>query len=297
MTTPREAAPDRIHNIGYRRYDGARLGAGYARFSLFTHSLRGSYGLGRSGKSKVLPFGLFGVMAIPAVVMVAVASTTGMDELMMDYRSYGLTMQPVLGLYVALAAPQMVSLDLRFKTMPLYFARPIARADYVLAKYAALSASLFLFVGVPITVAYAGGLLAELGFADQTTAYLRGLVVTAVLAVLHAGIGLLVASLTPRRGFGVAAIIAVLTIPFFAVNALQVTASEQGSTGAVGWLAVFSPGTLLDAFQSSLLGGESGFIDGITPSVAAGTVCLLVIAGLAVSCHLLLLRRYRKAGL
>ncbi|GAB2894070.1 ABC transporter permease [Streptomyces mayteni] len=295
--TPPPAQDARIHNIGYRPYEGERLGAGYARLSLFVHSLRGAFGLGRSARSKVLPFGLFAIMCFPAVVMVAVAVMTGLDEMPIKYQGYGLAMQPILGLYIALAAPQMVSLDLRFRTIPLYFSRPMAPGDYVRAKFAALSAAIFLFVAIPLTIAYAGGLLAELGFADQSSGYLRGLVAAAVLAVTHAGVALVVASRTPRRGFGVAAIVAVLTVPFFAVTAVQEIAGQQGESTAIGWLGLFSPGSLMDGLQSAFLGGTSGFPHEQGPSTAAGVGYLLVTAGLVVLCHVLLVRRYRKAGL
>ncbi|MGK5533852.1 ABC transporter permease [Streptomyces sp. URMC 129] len=287
----------RIHDIGYRHYDGARLGRGYARRSLVVHSLRGAYGLGRPARAKVLPFGLFTITALPAIVMVAVAITTGLDELPIEYTRYALYMQPIIGLYLALAAPQMVSLDLRFKTIPLYFSRPIGRNDYVVAKFAALSLALFLFVSVPLVIAYAGGLLGELGFADQTSGFARGLVAAAVFAVLHAAIALLVASLTPRRGFGVAAVIATLTIPYVAVSAVQVVANEQGSAEAIGWLGLFSPGTLMEGFQAKFLGGTSEFPDHFMPSDAVGAGYPLVITALVGLCYHLLTRRYRRAGL
>ncbi|MEO3751783.1 ABC transporter permease subunit [Streptomyces sp. B6B3] len=302
MTSPPEQAsqarPDaRIHDIGYRRYGGDRLGSLYARRSLFVHSLRGAYGIGRSARSKILPFVLFGVMAAPAVVMVAVAVSTGLDELPVEYTSYGLFMQPIFGLYLALAAPQMVSLDLRYKTIPLYFSRPITHTDYVVAKVAALTSALFLFVAVPVTIAYAGGLLAKLGFVDQTTAYARGLVATAVFALLHAVIAVLTASFTPRRGFGVAAIIAVFTVPYFAVTAVQAVATEQGNPDVVGWLGLFSPGSLLDGLQSAFLGGESNFPDQVEVTGAAGPAYLLVTGAIIVVCYALVQRRYRNVGL
>ena len=78
LRTPAAASGDqtRIHNIGYRNYDGPRLGRAYARRSLFSQTLRGAYGLGRSAKSKVLPMLLFVVMCVPAAIMVAVAVAT-----------------------------------------------------------------------------------------------------------------------------------------------------------------------------------------------------------------------------
>jgi ABC-2 type transport system permease protein len=297
-SVPDARTPDaRIHDIGYRHYEGERLGAGYARRSLFAHSLRGAYGLGRSARSKVLPIGLFVIMCIPALVMVGGAMIADLDELPVEYTGYALFMQPILGLYLALAAPQMVSLDLRYKTIPLYFSRPLDRADYVLAKFAALTTAIFLFVGIPLVISYAGGLLAELGVADQTSGFARGLVATAVYAVLHAALALLIASLTPRRGFGVAAIIASLTVPYFAALSVMVVANEQGSPDAVGWLGLFSPGTLLDGFQAKFLGGTSSFPDELVPSDAAGALYPVVMAGVIALCYFLLTRRYRKAGL
>ncbi|RMI42999.1 ABC transporter permease subunit [Streptomyces triticirhizae] len=287
----------RIHNIGYRNYTGERLGISYARRALFTHSLRGSFGLGRSARSKVLPMGLFAIMMAPAVVMVAIAAFVGLDELPIEYTSYALFMQPIVGLYVALAAPQMVSLDLRFKVTPLYFSRPIERRDYVVAKYAALCCAIFLFVALPLVLAYVGGLLADLGFAEQTRGFAQGMALSVLFALLHAALALWVASLTPRRGFGVAAVIGVLTIPYFAVTALQAVAYEQGSENAVGWIGLFSPGSLIDGIQSSFLDGRSGYPYEQTPTDGAGFALLAMAILVTVVCYLLLGRRYRKAGL
>ena len=50
-----------IHDIGYQRYTGPRLGRGYITRSLYVHSLRSAFGLGRSGKAKVFPFIVVGL--------------------------------------------------------------------------------------------------------------------------------------------------------------------------------------------------------------------------------------------
>ncbi|WP_254878652.1 ABC transporter permease subunit [Streptomyces sp. NA04227] len=296
----RASAPtdqSRIHNIGYRHYDGPRLGRAYARRSLFVQSLRGAYGLGRSARSKVLPMILFGVMVLPAAIIVAVAVTTDMNKLPVDYREYAIVLQAVIALYLASQAPQAVSLDLRFKTVPLYFSRPIEHRDYVQAKFAALSAALFALTAMPVTVLYVGALLGKLDFVDQTKGFAQGLVAVAVLSLLLAGIGLVVSAATPRRGFGVAAVIALLTIPYGAVSTVQTIAQESGSPGAIAWLGLFSPISLIDGLQSAFLGAESNFPDSAGPSNAVGVVYLLVVVGVIAGCYALLVRRYRKAGL
>ncbi|MEU6222155.1 ABC transporter permease [Streptomyces sp. NPDC047042] len=296
--TPAQAgAQSRIHNIGYRSYDGPRLGRAYARRSLYSQSLRGAYGLGRSVKSKVLPMVLFAVMCAPAAIMVAVAVATKATKLPVEYTNYAVIMQAVIGLYVASQAPQAVSRDLRFKTVPLYFSRPIETADYVRAKFAALASALFLITAVPLVVLYAGALLAKLDFADQTAGFLQGLVSVALLSLLFAGIGLVISAVTPRRGFGIAAVIAVLTISYGAVSTLQAIADAQGSTSAVPWIGLFSPITLIDGVQTAFLGATSAYPGGTGPGTGEGVVFLLAVLGLIAGSYGLLMRRYRKVGL
>ncbi|MFD7436932.1 ABC transporter permease [Streptomyces sp. NPDC059861] len=287
----------RIHNIGYRTYDGPRLGRSYATRSLYSQSLRGSYGLGRSVKSKVLPMLLFVVMCVPAAIMVAVAVATKSNDLPVDYTRYAIIMQAVISLYIASQAPQSVSRDLRFKTVPLYFSRPIETADYVRAKYAALASALFILTAAPLLVLYVGALLAKLDFADQTKGFAQGLVSVALLSLLFAGIGLVIASVTPRRGFGIAAVIAVLTISYGAVSTLQAIADAQGTSGSIAWIGLFSPVTLIDGVQSAFLGAESAFPGGVGPTNGEGVVYVVVALGLIAASYGLLIRRYKKVGL
>jgi len=295
VTQPGEQT--RIHNIGYRNYDGPRLGRAYARRSLYSQSLRGAYGLGRSVKSKILPMLLFVVMCVPALIMVAVAVATKAKDLPVDYTRYAVIMQAVIGLYVASQGPQAVSRDLRFKTVPLYFSRPIETADYVRAKYAALASALFILTAAPLIVLYVGALLAKLDFADQSKGFGQGLASVALLSLLFAGIALVISAVTPRRGFGIAAVIAALTISYGAVSTVQAIAFERSSSGAVPWLGLFSPITLIDGVQTAFLGASSAFPGQVGPSSAQGLVYLAVVLALIVGCYGLLMRRYRKAGL
>ncbi|MER5683349.1 ABC transporter permease [Streptomyces sp. NPDC005134] len=288
----------RIHNIGYRAYDGPRLGRSYARRSLYSQSLRGSFGLGRSAKSKVLPMLLFGVMCMVALITVAVAMVApDATKLMMKYTDFAIYLQAVIGLFIASQAPQSVSRDLRFKSVPLYFSRPIERADYVVAKYAAMASALFILTVTPLLVMYVGALLAKFDFADQTKWFGQGVASVTLLSVLFAGLGLVVAALTPRRGFGVAAVIAVLTISYGAVSTVQAIAWETGSAGAVQWLGLFSPITLIGGVQTAFLGATSAFPGGEGPGAGTGVVYLIVVLALVAGSYAVLMRRYRRVGL
>ena len=87
----RAARTGAIHDIGYRHYDGPRLGASYIRRSLFVETLRGAFGLGRSARSKVMPFLLLAVMVLPAWSSGIVTSYVGLDELPVGYTEYVIT--------------------------------------------------------------------------------------------------------------------------------------------------------------------------------------------------------------
>ncbi|MFI8910760.1 ABC transporter permease [Streptomyces sp. NPDC053513] len=292
-------APDttRIHNIGYRSYDGPRHGRAYARRSLFSQSLRGAYGLGRSAKSKVLPMLLFAVMCVPALIIVAISVYTKADKLFMEYTQYAVYLQLVIAVFLASQAPQSVSRDLRFRTVPLYFSRPIERVDYVLAKYGAMASALFILTATPLLILWIGSMLAKMDFAEQAKLFGQGLVSVAVLSVLFAGVGLVMAALTPRRGFGVAAVIAVLTISYGAVSTLQGISYATENTGSIVWLGLFSPLTLVIGLQNAFLGAPASFPGEMEVGAGAGAVYLLVVLGLVVACYGILMRRYRKVGL
>jgi ABC-2 type transport system permease protein len=288
----------RIHDIGYRGYDGPRLGRAYARRSLFAHSLRGAYGLGRSAKSKVLPMILLAAICLPALILVAVTVFADLDKLPLDFTRYAVVLQAVITLFVASQAPQSVSRDLRFKTTPLYFSRPIERFDYVAAKYAALSVALFLLTALPLLILSLGALLAKLSFGHQTAGFAKGLVSVILLSLLFSGIGLVIAAVTPRRGFGVAAVIALFAITYAAVSSIQGVAASQEKYDVIGWIGLFSPITLVDGFQTWFLGAQSAFPHHSgPPNAAAGLVYLLVLLGVIAGCFTLLMRRYEKVGM
>lgn len=241
---------------------------------------------------------LLATMCAPALIMVAVAIFADRNDLPVAYTRYAVVLQAVITLFVAAQAPQAVSRDLRFKTTPLYFSRPIERVDYVAAKFAALTVAIFLLTALPLVILYVGALLAKLSFAHQTAGFGKGLVSVLLLSLLFAGIGLVIAAVTPRRGFGVAAVIAVFVISYAAVSAVQGVAATQEKYDVIGWLGLFSPITLVDGFQTWFLGASSAFPHGSGPANAGiGILYLLVLVAVVTGTFGLLMNRYRKVGL
>ncbi|MGW2249556.1 ABC transporter permease [Kitasatospora sp. NPDC001660] len=284
-----------IHDIGYRGYHGPRLGRAYATRSLFTQSLRAAYGLGRSGKSKVLPMLVLGVLTVPAVIMVAIALATKAARLPLDYPRYLSSFGLIVSIFLASQAPVLLSRDLRYHTVPLYFSRPITRGDYVRAKFAAMFCAQFLLMAAPLVVLYAGALLGRLDFAHNTEHFLIGLVAAGLYAVVPTSVALVIAAATPRRGFGVAGIMGYLTISSAVVAILTGIAAGPGRTvrDSARWTALLSPNDLVESLTNQLF--DLGGGDGMRAPGALGTaVFVAVAAGTAAGAYGLLLRRYRS---
>jgi ABC-2 type transport system permease protein len=285
-----------IHDIGYRHYDGPRLGAAYIARSLFLHSLRGAFGVGRSVRSKVTPLLLLAVMVVPALIIVAVAVITNANGLPLEYTSYAVRLQVVVTVFVAAQSPQSVSHDLRFRVVPLYFSRPLTRTAYVQAKLLAMSSALFGLLAVPLLVLYAGALLAEMPLWSNTRDVALALVGAALLAVVLASFGLVVAAFTPRRGLGVAAVVAVLLVLAAVAAVVQGVASDEGNTTVAGWAGLISPFSLVDGVQVWALGAESSAQEA-PPGTYGGPVFAAAAAALVAACYGLLMLRYRRVSL
>ena len=284
-----------IHDIGYRHYDGPRLGPAYVRRSLFVDTLRGAYGLGRSARSKVMPVLLLGIMVLTAVVVGIVTSyVTVLDALPIGYTAFVVTMQVVVTVYVGSQAPAVVSRDLRYRTSALYFSRPLSRQQYVQAKYAGMSAALFLLLGLPITLLLVGALLAELPVREQVPDYLRAMVGAALHAVVLAGIGLVVAAMTPRRGLGVAAVVGVLIVLTGVQGTVRGLAEVFGNDTFSAYTGLLSPFTLVDGVVAGVLGAESS-VGREPPGAVGAAVYAVVTVLLVVGCYAALVARYRKA--
>ncbi|MFZ0158244.1 MAG: hypothetical protein WAL50_04370 [Kineosporiaceae bacterium] len=283
-----------IHDIGYRHYTGARLGRAAIAGSLYLDSLRGAFGLGRSARSKIMPLLLLATVCLPALVIAIIVNVTGGDTLPIPLTSYAVLVSVPVSLYVAGQAPASVSRDLRFRVISLYFSRPLLRSDYVGAKFAAMATAVLALLCVPLLLLYGGALLAGIPAGDTTLELLQAVTGAAVLALMLAGIALLIASVTPRRGLGVAAVIAVLLVLAGVQGAAQGLASADGRQDVATWTTLLSPVSLVDALQGWAFGVDPA--GGLAPHGAAGLVFLAVAAAVIAGTYLLMILRYREVS-
>jgi ABC-2 type transport system permease protein len=283
-----------IHDLGYRPYTGTRLGPAAIARSLFVTGFRNTFGLGRSGKSKVLPFVLLGLNIVPAVVIGAVMVVGGLDELPIGYAEYASTTQVLLGVFVASQAPVLFSRDIRHGTISLYLARPLRSTAYAVARWASLLAATLAFLLAPVLILYAVALLAELDVTDQT----RDVGVAAGLAVLLAlavtGVAGLIASWSTRRGFAVVATIALLVIANGVVSVVQAIAQEESGNPRVGEIAgLLSPYSLYRGLMGAWTDAEAPTPPSSTGMELAYVAVLLVLSA---GCLAALVARYRRVA-
>jgi ABC-2 type transport system permease protein len=253
---PRESATGAIYDLGYRGYDGPRLGRRAAFATLFWASLRAAFGLGRSGRSKVVPWGLTAIMIVPAAVAGAIQAIAPGGLSPFNYDNYLWDLQPILALFVAAQAPELVSSDQRNHVLSLYFSHALARNDYALAKFGAMAAALFVLALAPLLVILLASILASpdvTGAAGDQLGNLPQIVgAPLIYAVPLAALGMAIASFTPRRAYATGAIIAV-----FLVSAAVGGILSEAGRGRLSLVApLINPFVLLDGTRDWLVGAS-----------------------------------------
>jgi ABC-2 type transport system permease protein len=290
-----------IHDLGYRHYDGPRLGrAGIIR-ALSWHSLRSAFGIGRGAKAKIVPLLTFIIMCLPAVANAIAAARGGGRVVPYDtyvFRLRGL----VMVIFVAAQAPELVSRDLRSHVLPLYLCRPMRRLDYPLAKLAAFTVACLALVEIPLLLLYLGTIVSASGGAavwSQTRALIPGLLMGVLWAVLFASIGLALASLTGRRAYATGAIAIYFFLTWSLASILIGVGGGRGdAAGAAAPLAarlagLISPVTVLEGVRQ-WLGGTS--VSPVPPPGSVGVLYGVMFVVLMAASLGGLAARYRKAG-
>jgi ABC-2 type transport system permease protein len=278
-----------IHDIGYQRYAGPRLGRRYVFGSLYVHGLRTAFGLGRSAKAKIFPWFVLGVVFLTGVILAAVR--TQIPDAGVTYTAFADMMAWLVVFFVAVVAPELVSRDLRAGVLPLYFSRPLRRSDYAYAKLAALATAVWLLLGAPQIVMF---LIAAFSVDNMSQFWTEvgdvgpGLLYAAMWACVFAGIGLLVASLTGKRAFAAGGIVGVFLMTTPIVGVVSVMPSQTMNELAL----LFSPASLVFGVGVWMFGSPDGN-DDIGPF---GPLYLVVMIGLVAGCVALLQARYRKVA-
>jgi ABC-2 type transport system permease protein len=289
-----------IHDIGYRHYDGPRLGRAAITRALTWHSFRSAFGLGRGARAKIVPVAALAVLALPAVISAALSAHG--DPRLFGYESYVPELRTlVIILFAAAQAPELVSRDIRSKVLPLYFARPARPVDYPLAKYLAFSGACLVLIESPLLVMYIGTVASLHGgkaVLGETRMFAAGLGIGAIWAVTIAAFALTGASITGRRAFASGGVAIPLVLSYTMAELLiLIQGGNPFPHTSGGWAAgLLSPFTLLDGVRL-WLAGNGDTPDQAMPPGFTGSLYALVLATLTAAALAALSSRYRKASL
>jgi ABC-2 type transport system permease protein len=245
-----------IYDIGYRRYDGPRLGRSGAIGAVIGAGVRAVFGFGRSGRSKIIPWGAVILAVMPAIVAVAIRVLAG--EIIPDiysYENYLWQIGGLFGIFLAAQAPELVVNDIRYRVLPLYFSRPMSRFDYVAAKLAALALGLLSLTLAPVLILFLGRVLAAedvVAALGDEIGSLPAIVGSGVIhAVVLASLGLAICSLASRRAYAAGAVLAI----FLVGGVISEILRESG--GAFDdWAPFLNPLSIIDGARQWLFGGE-----------------------------------------
>lgn len=290
MGTP---AASEIYDIGYRGYDGPRLGRVYATWSLFLASLRAAFGLGRPARAKIAPWGLSAIAVIPAGVSLAISASVGAEFSPFSYDNYLWQMQAIFGLFVAAQAPELVGGDQRHRVLALYFSHALERLDYVIAKLGALIVALFIVMGVPMLILFFGRILSATdvvaAFGDELGSVPQVIGAPLLHAVGVGAVALAIAAFSPRRAYATGAIIALFIVGSGVAEA--VAFGTDGPLRDIGPL--INPFVWLDGTRDWLLGGRVAESPVARGGLALSTYGLITLVVVGVSIGLTVWR-YRR---
>jgi ABC-2 type transport system permease protein len=254
-----------IYDLGYRSYDGPRLGRGSAVRALFAHAIRTCFGIGRGGRAKIPPFVLAGLAILPAVIAVgfaALAAQAGPGGEAIEqaspirYESYYGLVGILVMLFCAGQAPELFGRDQRYGVLPLYFSRVLTRSDYALAKVFGLIAVVGAVMLAPYVVLFVGRVFVAAdpitGLRDEIDALPKFVAQAVLVAALLGGLASLISSWTPRRAYAIAAIIAVFIIP--PIIAAILGGSSLSNQDITRIAVLLSPGDILDGTNAAIFG-------------------------------------------
>jgi len=285
-----------IYDIGYRGYDGPRLGRRHAFTTLFVQAFRAMFGIGRPGRAKIVPAFCLALPAITALIIVAMtafASRFGISDLAVlpGHPEMAGAVGTFAVILVAVQAPELLGRDIRYRVLSLYFSRALIRTDYALAKLAALSAAVLLLLLVPHLILTIGAMLLTsdvLGaLGREAGRWPAVLGSTLVTSLGMAGPALVIAAFIARRAYATVAIFALFIVPGIIVAVILVL-----DLGAVSrYVVLLDIGTVLDAANAWLFHVAPAEVwpTGTVP-LSLGFVASIVIA---LGASAVLVQRYR----
>lgn len=287
-----------IFDRGYAHYDGRRRGRRGAVTSLIGFSMKRAMGIRKSWTAKVMPFILYVAATIPLIVMIGILAVfrsmgqAGDFGEFASYSGYFSAIFGMLGLFVAICAPEMICVDRHERTLPLYFSRAINRGDYVFAKIVAMTLLAMTMTALPGALLWLGRQLTEdqarQAMVDNIGDLWKVLVLGALTSLMYGTIGLMISSFTNRKGVAIAIIL---------IGFLVLAGVAHGLAAALvdydwsRWLLLMDVTVVVTALSNHFFNDVSGntFIERLD---ITQTQAILIILAISLVASLILRWRY-----
>ncbi len=287
-----------VYDLGYKPYEGQRLGRSGAIRAMIKDGLRRTFGIRRKARKKIYPWGLVVLAFLPAIVFVGLAFALSSfapdaESPFGGHAQYISLVGTVIILFVASAAPNLLIPDREEGVLAVYSSRPMTASDYILGRTGALAAVAAAFFFLPNLIMYIGfaaldadGLAASL--IDNLDDLVKVLLTMLAYVVGYGAPALLVSTYAKRTGPAAGTYLAIVFItPLFAemFRALDITGARYG--------------TLISVLQHPEVVRNWVFDEaqGTVPMSAVGFepwASVLFIAVLGAATMYLMTRRYRR---
>ena len=281
-----------ILDRGYRRYEGERSGVFGAIRSVTWHSIRSVLGLGRSARHKIFPVISILIAYLPALVFVGIAALLPVDLVaegaLPSYADYVGFIGLAIVLFCGLVAPEVLVRDRRDGMLGLYLSTPLRRDTYLVAKGAAVMATLTMVtLGPPLLllIAYTIEGSGPGGLGDWLVLFVRIVVSGIAISAVFAAVSLAAASLTDRRAFASVGVILLLIGSSAVVSALVEGATMSSNLRMFDLLSM--PFELVQRVY-----GNPGDYPELSTTLVAGSS-----AGWVISATALVWWRYRRLAI
>jgi len=282
-----------IYDLGYQRYDGARLGRGYSFRTLWWYSVKAAFGSGRGEQARRVPILVAAITFLPALVQVGVASASGMINFI-SYGNYLEFASYAIALFVAAQAAELLVNDKQNGTLALYLSRPIGATDYALAKLAALTTATVVIVMGPQLLLFLGRVFLPdkpwTAFKEEWMKLLPIVGGSLLVSFFFAAIALALSSFAMRRAFASASVIA-----FFLLTPALYAVADTITTGALRrWVVMINPVLVVSGYSKWLFELEASRRSVVGRADLPGQAYFWVVLGASLVASGVLLSRYRK---
>ena len=288
-----------VYDLGYKPYEGERLGRRGARRTIFWDGVRRVLGIRRKARRKVLPWLLVTIAMLPPIAFVGISFFIPIDQSDVistaqqhsDFMGLGGT---IVMLFAALAAPELLIPDRKDGVLEMLASRPITPSDYIITRFFSLVAVVGTFLLIPQFVLYIG-MAATLGdgfvqgLVDNAGNIPRILAAASVYVIAFVPLGFVVASVANRKAIASAVYLAIMISLTGFAEALVREATVTGGR----WMALIAPISTADAANAWIFGQEdaNSLLAVADFHPFAGLVALILI-GVAASAFAL--ARYRR---